>query len=97
MSYNMVDAYVGTPANGTTITLRGGRYAIQAVASNWNSQTLDIQRLSGDGTTYVSVLDAVISGNKFQVLDLPAGTYKFVLSGVITNLAVDIVGIAVPM
>lgn len=60
--------------------LTGGLYALTAIAGTWNSGSLDLQIIAPDGSTFVSVLSAVVSANKFQTLDLPAGQYKFVVT-----------------
>jgi hypothetical protein len=64
-----------TPAN---FTLRGGKYAILATATG--SGTMGLQMLSPDGVTFVAVHTAFAAVTGFIVVDLPPGSYKFVLA-----------------
>jgi hypothetical protein len=79
-----------TPA---VFTLRGGLYALTVVGTFGTSIVL--QRLSTDGTTYVSVITA-LTANGFVTAQLPSGTYKLLVTSV-TGIYADLVAIAEPV
>lgn len=67
-------------ATPDAFTLMGGKYAV-AVVATWNtSGTVGLQVLGPDGSTYLSVSAATdFSADGFATVDLPHGTYKFVI------------------
>jgi len=66
-------------ANSVPFNLNGGIYGVTVVAATYGSVNFDI--LGPDGTTYVSALNAAFTANGAAVVWLPAGIYKFVVSG----------------
>lgn len=75
-------AYAPAPVNATPpdFNLDSGTYGLALTAGVWGSATL--QKLMPDGVTYVPVLGAIVVGNGYAVLTLPAGQYRLVLAGV---------------
>jgi hypothetical protein len=65
-------------ASTAAFALRGGRYAIAANASGAGSMGLQMQ--GEDGTTFIPVHTAFATVAGFATVDLPPGTYKFVLA-----------------
>ena len=57
----------------------GGTYGIAAIAT-WGGGSVDLQILGPDGATYLSVLDTVFVANGVKLVQLPVGTYKFVVT-----------------
>ena len=80
-----------TPA---VFTLRGGHYAITAIAT-WGGGSVTLQRLAADASTYVTVLTA-LTANNFQTLNLPGGTYKLLVATA-TAIYVDITSVVTTM
>jgi hypothetical protein len=76
-----------TPA---VFTLRGGQYGVTAKAT-WGGGSVTLQRLSVDGTTYVTCLTA-FSADGYAVVSLPSGTYKLLVATA-SAIYVDIVSI----
>ena len=74
-----------TPAS---FTLRGGNYGVTAHAT-WGGGSVTLQRLSPDGSTYVTVLVA-FSADGYANLNLPSGTYQLLVATA-TGIYVDIV------
>lgn len=74
-----------TPAS---FVLRGGNYGVTTHAT-WGGGSLTLQRLSPDGSTYVTVLTA-FSADGYQNVNLPSGTYQLLLATA-TGLYVDVV------
>ena len=66
--------------NGDSVTFQlvGGRYAFGANAT-WGGGNLALQILMPDGSTYVACATA-LTADGFEVLILPPGTYKFVVT-----------------
>jgi hypothetical protein len=67
---------IASGANPTKFSLDGGLYAFDTVGATGSS--IDMRRLGPDGSTYVSVLTAIITANSEQLVYLPAGQYEFV-------------------
>lgn len=65
-------------ATTAAFTLRGGKYAIAASATG--TGTMGVQATSLDGTTGIAVHTAFSATTGFIVVDLPPGSYKFVLA-----------------
>lgn len=76
-------------ANSQTFLLKGGKYAINVLASSYG--TVDLKILGPDGSTQVAVITQ-LSANKFQVVDLPPGQYQFI-NGTVTSISESIVRI----
>lgn len=87
-------AFANITADTAAFTLRGGRYAVEAVAT-WGGGSATLKRLSNDGTTYVAVLTA-ITANQFVITDLPSGTYLWAVATA-TGVYLEIESIAVPI
>jgi hypothetical protein len=70
----------------SAFNLFGGKYAVtwQATLGGGN---LQLQALSGDGSTFVAVGTA-ISAVGLTVFDLPPGTYRFVITTATANFIV---------
>ena len=66
-----------------SFTLFGGKYAViwQATLGGGN---LQLQALSADGSTFVPVGSA-IAALGLTIFDLPAGTYRFVITTATAN------------
>lgn len=64
-------------ANTVAFTLLGGKYAWGQTASSTSSE-FDI--LMPDGTTYQPVVAALTTGATYQMIDLPAGTYRIIFT-----------------
>jgi hypothetical protein len=65
-------------ASTAAFALRGGRYAIAANATG--TGTMGLQILGADGSTLVPAHAAFVAVTGFVTVDLPPGTYKFVLA-----------------
>lgn len=65
-------------ATTAAFALGGGKYAI--VANATGAGTMGVQMLGADGTTYIAVHTAFAAVTGFVVVDLPPGTYKFVIA-----------------
>lgn len=76
-SFQTWSAITVTPPD---FNLDAGLYGLTAVASAWGTATL--QKLLPDGVTYVPVTGAILAGNGYTVLQLPAGQYRVVLAGI---------------
>jgi hypothetical protein len=61
--------------------LRGGKYGVDVTAT-WNSSgTVKLQKVLGDNTSLASVSSATdFSAAGYAVIDLPPGTYEFVIA-----------------
>jgi hypothetical protein len=96
-SFNNRDQVVHSNISATpaAFTLRGGRYAIEIVAT-WSAGTATLQRLAADGSTYVTIITA-FSANGTAISDLPEGTYQWLIGGSPTAVYAEIVSIAVPI
>lgn len=65
-------------ATTAAFTVDGGLYATDVVAT-WGGGTVKLEKLSADGTTYVTV--ATYSANTYDGPQyLPAGTYRFTVA-----------------
>lgn len=67
-------------ATTATFKLGAGVYALDYIATVWNSSTLTLQKLAGDGVTYV-IVSGSYTANGSDLVALPSGTYKWVISG----------------
>lgn len=68
-------------ATGSAFKLRGGIYLLTAHINSASGLTAGLQMLSADGSNYVAVSPTYAHVDGYQVLYLPAGTYKWVISG----------------
>lgn len=64
-----------TPA---AFTLKGGQYGVTASAT-WGGGSVTLQRLSADGTTYITCLTA-ITADGYATVNLPPGTYQLLVA-----------------
>lgn len=94
MSFNSVDvkAFKNISATTAAFTLRGGNYGI-TVHATFGGGSVNLQRLSPDGSTYVPVLTA-FAADGYQNINLPNGTYQ-VLIATATAVYIDVVSCAV--
>lgn len=78
--YNTVEKaqFSNISATPATFTLRGGCYGVM-VKATWGGGSVTLQRLSLDGTTYVTVLTA-FSADGYAPVNLPGGTYRFLVA-----------------
>lgn len=76
-SFQFWNAIAATPND---FNLDAGLYGLTASATVWGTATL--QKLLPDGLTYVPVNAAILAGNGYVALQLPACQYRMVLAGV---------------
>jgi hypothetical protein len=72
--------------------LLGGNYGVTVHTTTWNSATVTLQRLAADGSTYVTVMTA-FSADGYATANLPAGTYRFTVSGSPTSINIDVTAV----
>ncbi len=65
-------------ATTAAFTLKGGSYGITAKAT-WGGGSVTLQKLSRDGTNYVTALTA-FTADGYQTVTLPPGTYRFLVA-----------------
>ena len=70
-------------------TLRGGNYGLTCHAT-WGGGSVALQRLSTDGSTYVTVLTA-LTADGYGDANLPSGTYQLLVTTA-TGVNCDVVG-----
>ena len=70
-------SFAGNANNPASFTLPAGSYGLTANAT-WGGGGVALQRRASDGSTFVQVVNVTADG--YQKLDLPAGTYKFVIT-----------------
>jgi hypothetical protein len=69
-----------------TFTLQlGGRYSLDVVAT-FSTGNVDLQKLTQDHVTYVSVLPAVLTAKGSVLVDLPPGAYKLAITAPATSV-----------
>lgn len=68
-------------ASGSAFSLEGGRYLVIAHSNSGSALSAGLQGLSADGTNYVALHTAFAHVSGVATLDLPPGTYKWVVSG----------------
>ena len=81
-------------ANSSAFTLRGGQYGV-TVNATFGGGSVTLQRLSHDGSTWVTVLTAFTAAG-YGSVNLPAGTYRVTIATA-TAVYVDITSIATVM
>lgn len=80
MGYGKGTRFSNTSGNTGGFDLAAGKYAIQAVAT-FGGGSVKLQRLSVDGTTYVSVSSSTdFAAAGYATVDLPDGTYRFTVA-----------------
>lgn len=65
-------------ATTAAFVLRGGFYGVDVIA-DWGGGSVTLEKLAGDGATFVTVGSA-ITENGYLSQYLPPGTYKFVIA-----------------
>lgn len=70
-----------TAATGSSFTLIGGKYLVVAHVNSGSGLSAGLQIQSADGSNFVALHTAFAHANGVAVLDLPPGTYKWVISG----------------
>lgn len=76
-SFQFWNAIAATP---NEFNLDSGLYGLTVAATVWGTATL--QKLMPDGVTYVPVNGAILAGNGYTALQLPACQYRMVLAGI---------------
>jgi hypothetical protein len=66
--------------NGASAYLSGGTYSLQAFGT-FGGGTFKLQRLLGDGTTYLDVSGASFTANGQATVQVPPGAYRMTLTG----------------
>jgi hypothetical protein len=94
--YNTVEkvSFPNISATPASFTLRGGCYGVTANA-NWGGGSVTLQRLSLDGSTYVTVMTA-FSADGYASANLPGGTYRLLVATA-TAIYVDVTSIVTTM
>lgn len=73
-------AFSNISATTAAFNLKGGKYAVAAVAT-WGGGSAKLQTLGPDGTTWLSVASASdFTANGYATVDLPAGQYRFTIA-----------------
>jgi hypothetical protein len=67
-------------ATPTSFPLRGGKYAVSALAT-WGGGSAKLQVLGPDGSTYLSVASATdFTANGYAAIDLGPGDYRLLIA-----------------
>ena len=74
-------SFVAIAATTSPFQLIGGRYLVTHHINSGSGLTAGLQILSADGTNYLALYTGLAHVNGVQQLDLPPGTYEFVISG----------------
>lgn len=90
--FNQVEnqSFSNISATTASFKLRGGNYGV-TVHATWGGGSVTLQRLSPDGTTYVTVLTA-FAADGYQNQNLPSGTYQLLVVTA-TAIYVDVVSV----
>lgn len=67
-------AFSNISAATAAFTVAAGQYGIDVMAT-WGGGTVNLQKLAGDGSTYISV--STYSANTYETQNLAPGTYRF--------------------
>lgn len=67
-------AFSDIAATTSAFSLIGGLYGIDTVATG--SGTLTLERLGGDGSTWITVLTAITATSSYASVYLPPGQYR---------------------
>ena len=70
--------FINISATTAPFTLRGGNYGLTCHAT-FGGGSVALQRLSTDGTTYVTVLTA-LTADGYGNANLPSGTYQLLIT-----------------
>ena len=90
MTWNSVEnfAFKNVSTTQGPFTLRGGNYGM-TVHATFGGGSVTLQRLSPDGSTFVTVLTA-FSADGYASANLPSGTYQIAITTA-TAVYVDVV------
>ena len=79
-AWNSVEnfAFKNISATPASFVLRGGNYGLTCHAT-WGGGSVALQRLSPDGSTYVTVLTA-LTADGYGNANLPSGTYQLLVT-----------------
>jgi hypothetical protein len=72
-------SYSNVSSSQTGFKLLGGTYGI-TVTATWGGGSVDLKKLSADGSTYVSVLSSTFTANAYQTVNIPPGTYQLTVT-----------------
>jgi hypothetical protein len=72
-------SFLNISATTAPFNLKGGRYDVIATATG--AGTMGLQMQAADGATFIPVHTAFAAVTGFVTVDLPAGVYKFVITG----------------
>lgn len=81
-------AFKNISATPAAFTLRGGNYGV-TVHATWGGGSVTLERLSPDGSTYVST-GIAFTADGYQNVNLPSGTYELVVATA-TAIYIDVV------
>jgi hypothetical protein len=70
--------FLNISATTSAFALRGGKYDVVAKATGAGSMGLQIQAADG---TFIAAHPAFVASPGFVTVDVPAGSYKFVIAG----------------
>jgi hypothetical protein len=92
MTWNTVEqlAFKNLSSTPATFKLRGGSYGVE-VQATFGGGSVTLQRLSQDGSTFITCLTA-FSANGYASVNLPAGTYQLTIATA-TAVYADVTGI----
>ena len=82
---NQNRVFANVSATPAAFTLKGGVYGTSASAT-WGGGSVTLQKLSGDDSTWVTVL-AAFTASGYASANLPPGTYRLAVA---TATAVDV-------
>lgn len=68
-------------ASSSAFGLTGGKYALLVHVNAASGLTVGLQMMAADNTTFIACATARAHVNGFEVVDLPPGQYKWVISG----------------
>lgn len=85
-------AYANISADTAAFTSRGGLYGMCVSSASWGGGSVTLQRLSNDGSTWVTVLTA-FAANGYANAYLTSGTYKIAVATA-TAVYVELTSIA---
>ena len=88
---NQNRTFADISATPAAFTLKGGVYGVSASAT-WGGGSVTLQKLSGDDSTWVTVLTAFTAAG-YASVSLPPGTYRLLVATA-TAIYVEIVQIA---
>jgi hypothetical protein len=88
--FNKVESFPFTNISSTpaSFVLRGGNYGLTCHAT-WGGGSATLQRLSPDGSTYVTVITAITTDG-YASANLPSGTYRLSIAAA-TGVYCDVV------